>query len=131
VAYRSKQKEPKYNARKVKTLDGTFDSKKEERRYRDLQWMEKAGMITDLRRQVKYELIPAQREPEQSGPRGGRRPGKIVERPIYYVADFVYCRDGKTIVEDVKGYKQGTAYSVFVIKRKLMLWRYGIRILET
>lgn len=118
----------KLKNRKVKTLDGTFDSKKEERRWRDLQWMETAGLITDLRRQVKYELIPAQREPEQSGPKGRR---KIIERPVYYVADFVYCRDGKTIVEDVKGYKKGTAYSVFVIKRKLMLWRHGIRILET
>lgn len=40
--------------------------------------------------------------------------------------------DGKTVVEDVKGYRDpsSAAYAKFVIKRKLMLERYGIQIQE-
>lgn len=106
----------KYNAKKVE-IDGiTFDSKKEAARYCDLKLMQRAGEIRDLQLQVEYELIP-----KQAG-----------ERACNYIADFVY-RDvatGKTIVEDVKGYKKGAAYSIFAIKRKLMLWRYGIKIVE-
>lgn len=110
----------KYHATKVKDLDGqTFDSKREFRRWRDLQLLERAGMIKDLRRQVKFVLIPAQ-----------RIGGKVVERECSYIADHVYVCNGETIVEDVKGYKGGQGYAVFVIKRKLMLYKYGIRVVE-
>ena len=116
MAYRSK-----YHNRKIKDLDGqTFDSKKEFRRWRDLQLLERAGQIEDLRRQVKYVLIPAQ-----------RIGGKVVERECSYIADYVYTKDGKTIVEDCKGFRKGEAYALFVIKRKLMLQKYGIRVVET
>ena len=124
---RSNGKKPKYNALKVQALDGTFDSKKEMRRYRELQWLERAGQITDLRRQVKYVLIPTQREPEKSGPRGGRIRGKVIEKEAAYYADFVYTQNGETVVEDAKGARTDT----YIIKRKLMLWVHGIRILET
>jgi hypothetical protein len=111
----------KYHNRRIKDLDGqTFDSKKEFRRWRDLQLLERAGQIEDLRRQVKYVLIPAQ-----------RIGGKVVERECSYIADYVYTKDGQTIVEDCKGFRKGEAYALFVIKRKLMLERYGIRIYET
>lgn len=121
----------KYNARKT-TVDGiTFDSAREARRYSELLLLVKAGEISDLRRQVKFELIPAQREPDTTGPRGGTIKGKLIERGISYIADFTY-RDkaGRFQVEDVKGYKDGGAYSIYTVKRKLMLWRYGIRIRE-
>lgn len=119
----------KYNSQKT----GGFDSKKEKRRYDELLLMERAGKIADLRRQVPFELIPAQREPARRGPRGGMIQGKLIERACSYVADFVYT-DVDTdmmVVEDVKGYRDGQAYAVFAIKRKLMLWKYGIRIKET
>lgn len=106
----------KYNARKVE-IDGiAFDSAKEAARYRELKLMQRAGEIRDLQLQVEYELIP-----KQAG-----------ERACNYIADFVYqdVRTGKTVVEDVKGYKKGAAYNIFAIKRKLMLWRYGIKIVE-
>ena len=49
------------------------------------------------------------------------------ERPVDYIADFVYRdKDGNEVVEDVKGVRT----RVYVIKRKLMLWRHGIRIRE-
>lgn len=121
----------KYRNEKVRTKDGeTYDSRKEFRRAKELELLERAGEISNVRRQVKYILIPAQRGPEEIGPRGGRRPGPLLERECSYVADFVYEENGKTIVEDVKGYREGQAYNVFVIKRKLMLWIHGIRVKE-
>lgn len=117
----------KFNNRTVDVGGDRFDSRKEANRWAELQIMERAGLITDLRRQVKFILIPTQREPDTTGPRGGRKPGKLLEKECAYFADFVYCRDGKTVVEDAKGFKT----EAYKIKRKLMLWRYGIRILET
>lgn len=117
----------KYHARKT-TVDGiTFDSKKEAKRYTELKLMVRAGGITGLQRQVKYELIPEQREPETVGPRGGKKTGRLLERARYYVADFVYIKDSETVVEDCKGVRT----DVYKLKRALMLYRYGIRIHET
>ena len=76
-------------------------------------------------------IIPTQREPDRTGARGGKIRGKVIEREAAYIADFVYFdREGNTVVEDVKGYRNGQAYAVFVLKRKLMLERYGIKIKE-
>ena len=90
------------------------------------------GIISNLQRQVKYVLIPTQREPAVLGPRGGVKPGKLIENECSYIADFVYTvnETGETVVEDVKGYKKGEAYKVFTIKRKLMLFVYGIQVKE-
>lgn len=120
----------KYYSKKV-TLSGvTYDSKKEAYRHYELVMLERAGKITDLQRQVEFELIPAQREPDTIGVRGGVKKGKTIELAVKYVADFCYKENGKLVVEDVKGYKKGTAYAVFAIKRKLMLYVHGIRIKE-
>ena len=121
----------KYNAKKV-SVDGIeFDSKKEAKRYQELLLLQKAGEIYMLERQKTYELLPAQREPDTVGKRGGVIKGKLLERAVEYVADFVYTdKTGKTVVEDVKGFREGGAYAVFVLKRKLMLYRYGIKIIE-
>jgi hypothetical protein len=75
---------------------------------------------------VKFILIPAQYEPDTIGARGGVKRGKLLEREVSYVADFVYTQDGKTIVEDTKGFKTKD----YIIKRKLMLYVHGIRIKE-
>ena len=133
MAYRWQRtaKTNKYNAKKV-SVDGIeFDSKKEARRYQELLLLQKAGEIYMLERQKMYELLPAQREPDTVGKRGGVIKGKLLERAVEYVADFVYTdKNGKTVVEDVKGFREGGAYAVFVLKRKLMLYRYGIKIIE-
>ena len=117
----------KYSADKV-VVDGIeFASKREARQYRDLVLLLKSGEISDLRMQVKYLLIPAQREPDIIGPKGGRKPGKLIEHEVSYVADFVYKdKDGNEIVEDTKGFRT----KEYIIKRKLMLWVHGIRIRE-
>lgn len=118
----------KYGARKVTKNGLIYDSKKEARRAGILEALEKAGAITDLRRQVKYVLIPTQREPDTIGPKGGRKPGKVIERECYYLADFVYTitATGETVIEDTKGVRT----KEYIIKRKLMLERFGIRIKE-
>ena len=92
-----------------------FDSKKEARRYLDLRAMEIAGQIQNLRLQVPYLLIPSQ-----------RIDGKVVEREVKYVADFTYEQNGETVVEDSKGHRTKD----YIIKRKLMLSVWGIRIKE-
>lgn len=118
----------KYKAKKIE-LDGiTFDSKKEAKRYADLKLFERAGEIKDLQRQVKYILIPAQKEPDRKGPKGGIIRGKVIERECAYIADFVYqiTVTGETIVEDTKGFRTAE----YRIKKKMMLYFYGIRIKE-
>lgn len=120
-------KSSKYGANKI-VIDGiTFASKKEAKRYQTLVLLKNAGEISDLRMQVKYVLIPAQREPDHIGPKGGRRPGKLLEHEVAYYADFVYKdHEGNTIVEDTKGFRT----EVYKIKKKLMLWVHGVRIRE-
>lgn len=116
----------KYGNRKI-TRDGmTFDSVKEYKRWCELSLLEKAGKVTDLQRQVKYVLIPAQYEPATVSKRGTVKYGRLIERVVFYVADFVYVEDGKTVVEDTKGFKTKD----YIIKRKLMLHVHGIRIRE-
>lgn len=116
----------KYGSRKI-TRDGmTFDSLKEYRRFRELSLLEKAGEITDLERQVEFVLIPAQREPDTVGKRGGIKRGKVIEQKCSYIADFVYNENGKPVVEDTKGFRTKD----YIIKRKLMYCVYGVRIKE-
>ena len=131
-SYFGRTKKNKYNARKVEYDGILFDSQKEVLRYKELWSLYSEGIISNLQRQVKYILIPTQREPAQLGPRGGLKQGKLLENECSYIADFVYTvnETGETVVEDVKGYKKGEAYKVFTIKRKLMLFVYGIQIKE-
>lgn len=118
----------KYGNKKIYEDGEVFDSKKEYRRWKELILLVKAGKISKLQRQVKYTLIPSQREPDIRGPRGGIRPGKLIEREVSYIADFVYTdKAGQIVVEDCKGLRT----KEYIIKRKLMLHEYGIRIKET
>lgn len=124
MAYRQRSK---YHSKKVTVNGITFDSKKEAMRYDVLSLLEQQGQISDLRRQVKFLLIPAQREPATVGARGGKKRGKLIEREVAYYADFVYRdKNGDLVVEDVKGIKT----DVYVLKRKLVLYKFGIRIKE-
>ena len=128
----------KYHAKKI-TKDGmTFDSMKEYRRWNELVLLQKAGQIKGLERQVKFVLIPAQYEPDTIGPKGGVKRGKLIERECSYIADFVYYLAPQSeadkflelwtkVVEDTKGFRTAD----YKIKRKLMLYRYRIKIKET
>ncbi|HZG00410.1 MAG TPA: DUF1064 domain-containing protein [Chitinophagales bacterium] len=106
------RKPSKYRNVKVETADGTFDSKREYNRWCELKIHEHVGAIAELQRQVKYTLqVPAE---------GG---AQII---CTYIADFVYKCDGKTVVEDSKGYRT----KEYKLKKKLMLAIHGIEIKE-
>ena len=92
-------------------------SRKESRRAQHLHTLEAAGVISELREQVRYELLPNQCDPD----------GKLIERACFYVADYVYRDDqGALHVEDSKGMRT----DVYRLKRKLMLHIHHIRIEE-
>ena len=110
-------KSSKYNAKKV-TLSGiTFDSRREADRWLVLTERQKRGEITDLRRQVHFELAPAVILD------GRKKPA------LRYVADFTYTENGAMVIEDVK-----SAYTrkmpTYRIKRHLMKSVLGLDIKE-
>lgn len=107
----------KYGNRKITSNGMTFDSEREYRRYCELRLLERAGKLQNLQRQVRFELLPKQVD----------EAGKVVERAVNYVADFVYTIDGKRIVEDTKGFRTAD----YKLKKKMMLYFHGIRIKET
>lgn len=122
----------KYKNKKLMTRDGlVFDSKREYRRYAELVLLQKAGHIKNLQRQVKFELIPAQYLPTgeyfKRGEKKGQPKMRLAEKGVVYIADFVYeTADGLQVVEDTKGMRTRD----YIIKRKLMLYLYGIKIKE-
>ena len=109
----SGKKKSKYYAEKC----NGYDSKKEYYRAQQLKLWLKAGVISDLREQVVFLLIPSQVNSEG-----------VEEKPVRYKADFVYIDNatGQTVVEDTKGYRTPD----YIIKRKLMLHVHGITIKE-
>lgn len=108
----SPRRRSKYGAVK----SGGYDSRKEHRRANELKLMQRAGLISNLRQQVKYVLIPTQRDPA----------GNLLEKECSYYADFVYDKNGVSVVEDTKGFRTPE----YRIKRKLMLRIHGIVIKE-
>lgn len=96
---------------------GGFDSLRERGRYKELQLMERAGKIQGLERQVRFELLPTQRDDH----------GKLMFRARSYVADFTYWQNGKFVVEDVKGVKT----DLYQLKKALMYYFHHIEITET
>jgi len=105
----------KYKNTKIEEAGHKFDSKRELKRWHELLMLELSGEITNLRRQVRYELIPSLVREDGSK-----------ERPCSYVADFVFDRAGRECVEDSKGFKTPD----YIMKRKLMLLRHGITVKE-
>ena len=105
----------KYHARKT-VVDGIeFDSAKEAKRFTKLRAMEEAGEIQGLRLQVPFEILPSF---ECDG---------VKYRGMKYIADFVYYRDGKQVVEDTKGWKT----QEYRLKKKLMAYMNHINIEES
>lgn len=107
------KKKNKYHAEKC----NGYDSRKEYERAQKLKLLLKAGLISNLREQVVFLLIPSQTNSEG-----------VEEKPVRYKADFVYLDNetGQTVVEDTKGFRTPE----YIIKRKLMLYVHGITIHE-
>ena len=119
---------PKYGNHKIKNAYGTYDSQLEFARFVFLSNRQKEGEISSLRRQVEYLLIPAQYGTETRHLKTKDKEVRVLlERPCSYIADFVYERNGKTIVEDCKGAK-AIITETAKIKKKLLLWVHGIEL---
>ena len=122
----------KYYNIKTKSSDGiTFDSYREACRWEELRLLERSGAITELKRQVRYELIPAQYDTVERFGKDGKKlkdGTRLAERKVEYVADFVYhdAKSGELIVEDTKGIRTKD----YIIKRKLMRMVHGIKVRE-
>ena len=122
----------KYGNIHTTTSDGIkHASQKEATRWCELKLLEKAGKISDLDRQVEFELIPAQYEAYERLSKKGELLGdglRVAERKVSYIADFVYTDNetGEKIVEDTKGMRT----KEYIIKRKLMRYIHSIRIKE-
>ena len=100
----------KYHNRKTEYMGIEFDSQKEKRRYQDLVLLERAGLISNLELQPRYDLVV-----------NGHKLG-------FYKADFRYkdVSKGLTIVEDVKGMRT----AVYILKKKLVKALYEVDIVE-
>lgn len=107
-------KKSKYNSKKT-VVDGfVFDSKKEAKRWGELRWMEKGGLIVNLERQVNIPLIV-----------NGEKICGI--RPDFRYFDV---QKNSVVVEDVKGMKFGPAYEKFRLKAKLFHALFGFDLTE-
>lgn len=109
--------QPKFKNNRVETPDGKFDSQGEYKRWCSLKLMERAGMISDLHRQVPFELAPAVIL-------GGRK-----KPAIRLVADFAYLLDGALVVEDFKS-PITAEEPVFRLKLHLMksVWDIDVKV---
>ncbi|WP_233202209.1 DUF1064 domain-containing protein [Parabacteroides provencensis] len=121
ISNQSKERQEMVNKYRNKKVLG-YDSKKEKRRAEELKLLQRAGMISELKEQVKFELIPSHYENIN-----GKK--KCIERACHYIADFVYVENSKLIVEDVKS-PITRKNKEYIIKKKLMLYQHGIKIRE-
>ena len=117
----------KFNNKKMETPDGTFDSKGEWERWLFLKEARNNGQISDLRRQVKYTLIPTQYRTEIVHLKTkDKEVQRVAEREVTYTADFVYEKNGEKVVEDFKGFPNDR----WPLKKAMMLFFHGIAIRE-
>lgn len=125
--YMGEVKAGKYRNQKTQVDGIPFDSQKEARRFIELRFLLQAGRIKKLKLQPQFTLQESYITPE----------GERV-RALKYVADFSYERPTEPdqngyihwvkVVEDVKS--QGTRTEKYKIKKKLMLERRGIAVVE-
>lgn len=126
------RKRPKYGNKKVVINGITFDSKKEGERWLFLKAAEERGDIQNLKRQVKYELLPAIKEEydEQLKTKTVKR-YRTTQLAVKYTADFTYNKGGELVVEDVKSSPAMTKNDkAFQLRKKLLYYFYHIKIRE-
>ena len=106
----------KYGNVKCEVGSEKYRSKREMRRHQDLLLLQRAGEISDLKREVPFVLAAAV-----------RYSGKRATPALRYLADFTYMRSGQFCVEDSKGVRT----EGFRIKKHLMMYAHGIEVIET
>jgi len=106
-----------YGTKKVEFEGMTFDSGTEVQRFQVLRAAQERGLISGLQLQVVFTLIPRQTEPVEVKLKTKTKVvEKFCEHPVTYAADFVYHKDGKEVVEDIKGFPTED----YILKRKMM-----------
>lgn len=90
----------KYKNRKVERGGIQYDSKKEAARGAVLELKQRAGEVSELKRQVKFTLQDSFKTPSKK-----TKQGFETIKEIAYIADFTYFMGGQFYIEDVKGYK--------------------------
>lgn len=123
-----RKKGERYKHKTIRVDGLKFDSQKEYDRYLFLKKAEDDGLISNLRTQVKYELIPSVTEDYVVHLKTKDKiKTRTLQLAITWTADFVYIKDGEEVIEDVKPRKDLLS-DRFVIKEKLFFWRYNKRI---
>jgi hypothetical protein len=114
-------KPSKYRAKKTEYNGIMYDSKREAKRAKELDFMQSNGIIKGLQRQVKFNWI----ETHQIGVNFEE---KTISFKRSYIADFVYFDIDKKcdIVEDVKGFKTPE----YKKKKKIVEKIFSIKIVE-
>lgn len=126
--YGWQRKKTKYKNTKVEYGGLKFDSKKEMQRYIVLKKAEEAGLISNLKTQVRYELIPAVKETYIKHLKTkDKECERTLQLPITYTCDFQYIKDGEIVIEDVKASPKMLPKE-FVLKEKMMLALKNLKI---
>ena len=107
--YANFTKRSKYGNKKTVLGNVVYDSQKEANRAFELALLLKGGVIKNLERQKRFEIVPKTKD----------------ERAVFYQSDFVYqvVESGKLICEDVKS-DATRKDKVYIIKRKLFKYLY-------
>ena len=117
----------KYGNKKLTNADGTFDSKGEWLRWCFLKDQQAKGVISDLRRQMTFVLVPPVHYAKTLHLKTkDKTVERVWTREVTYTADFVYTIDGSTVVEDFKGMPNDR----WPIKKALMAFVHGIYVRE-
>lgn len=94
----------KYFSKKVRNQYGEFDSETEFNRYLYLKHLEDVGVIRDLQRQVRFEIIPKLvKNVEVQLKTKIKIVQRVEEKAAHYTCDFTYIeKGGKYIIEEQK-----------------------------
>lgn len=112
----------KYFSKKVRNEYGVFDSEAEYGRFLFLQYLERNGEIKDLKRQVKFEIIPKLvKQVEVNLKTKTKVVERVEEMAAHYTADFTYVRaGGQFVISEVKGGGTLCKLADYVLRRKLI-----------
>jgi len=118
----------KYGNKKVTCFGITFDSSRERDRYLVLREAQEKGIITNLKLQERFELLPAIKESVVTHHKTKDNiEERTVQLPITYKCDFQYEKDGVVVVEDVK-ISKSLIPKEFALKEKMFRYKYGFPI---
>ena len=111
----------KYFSKKIRNQYGVFDSKSEYERFLHLKHLEDIGAISDLKQQVRFEIIPKlMKEVRIQLKTKVKIEQRVEEQAAHYTCDFTYINsNGQYVISEVKS--TGTALARdYPLRRKLI-----------